>query len=259
MFIHHEVYYKTWLQYCLSYPIQKLISLRTNYVFISNFNRQQFLKYYPSSFTSVLYNPVENNSLPSIDRNLHLRTENSQLRSLEFLFLGISQRKNPLKALKICSFLASIFPKVNIKLHFYGHDPELLVNILKLESTFAMNQFPNFSASFHGFVDSNQLFSLHNSIPTFLLISSNAEGIPLSITEAMKYGIPTISNYVGGVSELVDSSVGYIYSDQIDLSQFVLKSLESSVYDLLSSNCQARYASLLNINSWSKALTDMLT
>lgn len=39
------------------------------------------------------------------------------------------------------------------------------------------------------------------------ILPSYNEGLPMSILEAMSYGIPTISTYVGGIPDLIDNSV----------------------------------------------------
>jgi glycosyltransferase involved in cell wall biosynthesis len=42
------------------------------------------------------------------------------------------------------------------------------------------------------------------------VLTSNYEGFPITILEAMSFGLPVIASDVGGVSEIVDNSVGYL-------------------------------------------------
>mgnify|MGYP000945230419 CR=1 FL=1 len=44
--------------------------------------------------------------------------------------------------------------------------------------------------------------------------TSRKEGVPVSIMEAMRYGIPAIAPRVGGVPELVTADVGYLYEPE---------------------------------------------
>ena len=50
-----------------------------------------------------------------------------------------------------------------------------------------------------------------NKVSCFINVSSS-EGIPVSIMEAMSFGIPVIGTNVGGVSEIVDEDNGYLLS-----------------------------------------------
>ena len=54
----------------------------------------------------------------------------------------------------------------------------------------------------------------NNPVDVFVNVSSS-EGVPVSIMEALSYGIPCISTDVGGVSELVDSSCGILLEKSI--------------------------------------------
>ena len=58
---------------------------------------------------------------------------------------------------------------------------------------------------------------------------STTEGIPVSIMEAMSFGIPIIATDVGGTSELVDESNGILISselDKISLSKIILNMIK---------------------------------
>lgn len=52
-------------------------------------------------------------------------------------------------------------------------------------------------------------YYLREKVDVFLN-SSESEGVPFSIMEAMSYGVPAIAPDVGGVSELVNSECGYL-------------------------------------------------
>lgn len=56
--------------------------------------------------------------------------------------------------------------------------------------------------------------------------TSQKEGVPVSIMEAMRYGIPVIAPSVGGIPELVTPGTGFLY-DPAEGAQGVLKRLEA--------------------------------
>jgi len=75
------------------------------------------------------------------------------------------------------------------------------------------------------------------------ILASKSEGVPVSVMEAMSYGIPVIATNVGGVSELFrNCPVGYIIDADItaeDLKKQILEFilLPDSVHEEMSRNC----------------------
>ena len=63
--------------------------------------------------------------------------------------------------------------------------------------------------SFKGQVSLEEIQIFYASTPIHLFVNcSDTEGTPVSIMEAMSYGIPTIARNVGGINELVDNTCG---------------------------------------------------
>jgi colanic acid/amylovoran biosynthesis glycosyltransferase len=58
-------------------------------------------------------------------------------------------------------------------------------------------------------------FLAHTRIDLFVN-SSESEGIPVSIMEAMSYGIPVVAPDVGGIAELVTSESGFLISGRAE-------------------------------------------
>ena len=62
-----------------------------------------------------------------------------------------------------------------------------------------------------GRVTNNEIYSFYNlEFPHLFINVSASEGIPVSIMEAMSFGIPVIATNVGGVSEIVNNENGYL-------------------------------------------------
>ena len=71
----------------------------------------------------------------------------------------------------------------------------------------------NIDYNFLGRISNLELFSYYkdNYIDLFMNLSSS-EGIPVSIMEAMSFGIPVIATNVGGTAEIVNIDNGYLLS-----------------------------------------------
>jgi len=72
----------------------------------------------------------------------------------------------------------------------------------------------NVSAELRGFVTNNQIIEYYktNKVDVFINVSSS-EGIPVSMMEAISFGIPLIGFNVGGISEIINNETGLIYED----------------------------------------------
>jgi len=70
---------------------------------------------------------------------------------------------------------------------------------------------------FTGWMQSDALIDYYSSTPVDLFVNtSSSEGIPVTIMEAMSFGIPVVASAVGGVPEIVDSSVGALFPPDAD-------------------------------------------
>jgi glycosyltransferase involved in cell wall biosynthesis len=114
------------------------------------------------------------------------------------------------KAIEAIALLSNQKPDLKIEWNHLGSGRDF--NQLKLH---AEKQFFNKSIKwkFHGQLANNEvrLFLKTNRVD-LLLNTSESEGIPVSIMEAMSYGIPAIAPNVGGISELINSQNGILLS-----------------------------------------------
>ncbi|WP_340111703.1 glycosyltransferase [Maribellus mangrovi] len=89
---------------------------------------------------------------------------------------------------------------------------------------------PNISYTFRGNVKNAELhrYYAQNKISLFINVSES-EGIPVSIMEAMSYGVPAIATNVGGTGELVDNTCGLLIDKDVSgeqLTQFLKRELD---------------------------------
>ena len=136
----------------------------------------------------VLHNitsyPLEKSYLKTNDGKLHL------------LFLGeIGQRKGVFDILRSLSKNKNFY-EGKIELRIGGNKNESL-----LLETINKNGLENI-VKFEGWVYGEKKIDLLNWADVFILPSFN-EGLPISILEAMSYGMPIISSPVGGIPEII--------------------------------------------------------
>lgn len=101
-------------------------------------------------------------------------------------------------------------PKDSYKLTFVG-DGETLQTNKELASKYGLNH----NIKFVGFKDdiSNEL--INNDV---YILSTHYEGLPISIIEAMSYGLPILATNVGGNSEMVKNNInGFLFTSKDEL------------------------------------------
>lgn len=116
----------------------------------------------------------------------------------------------------------NLLPQVNWELVLIGKGP-LMENVRNLALTLGVED----KVSFFG--ERNDVEEILSSSDIFVL-PSNWEGLPLSILEAMRAGLPVIATDVGGVSEIITNDInGYLVPPKnIDMLQSRLNKLLSS-------------------------------
>lgn len=98
-------------------------------------------------------------------------------------------------------------PKLIIEWHHFGEGP-LRDHIEKL----AHDTLPHtIKWYFYGQISNAELYGFYKTHPVDVFINvSNSEGIPVSIMEAMCFGIPVIATNVGGMPEIVNDQNGIL-------------------------------------------------
>ncbi|MGQ1693165.1 glycosyltransferase [Acinetobacter baumannii] len=104
--------------------------------------------------------------------------------------------------------------------HIGGGD---LFNSLGSRAKYLADEIPEFNFNFVGQVANADVKKMlqKNSYDIFIN-TSESEGIPVSIMEAMSYGIPAIAPDVGGITDLVKHKKnGYLMSQHSDISEII--------------------------------------
>ena len=120
--------------------------------------------------------------------------------------------------------------------------------------------------NFYGSLSNNEIFNyyLNNNVFFFVNVSSS-EGIPVSIMEAISFGVPVLATNVGGNDEIVGSDNGFLLKADINenmLSDAIIKctSVNKNKYCQMRQNSRKKWESLYNssknLELWYKYLVN---
>lgn len=151
------------------------------------------------SKVNLLPNPVSKKyfSERRIPKQLNKKT-------IHLLFLSrIDKLKGTEIAIETFSILEREFPN-NFYLNVCGDGP--LLNVIKEMANSLTLQ----NIKFHGYLNEDEKIEMFN-LCDLLLFTSYGEGLPVSILEAMTFGLPIISRTVGGIPDWVKNGEnGYL-------------------------------------------------
>lgn len=124
-------------------------------------------------------------------------------RPVHFLFMGeIGERKGVFDILRgMANCHTDLDGKIELRIGGNKHEEEL-------KQMIADNHLEKI-VKFEGWVGGEKKIELLNWADVFILPSKN-EGLPISILEAMSYGMPVISTPVGGIPEVVSDKNGIL-------------------------------------------------
>lgn len=144
--------------------------------------------------------------------------------NLNFTIISVSNiipiKNVPLIAKSIKIF-ASEHPSINVLWNHFGDGEEMY----QVKDILLNPELVNLKAIFHGRVANNEIFKYYTRNPVDLFINlSSSEGIPVSIMEAISFGIPVLATDVGGTSEIVNELTGILLSSNLS-EEFVGKEI----------------------------------
>ncbi len=137
-------------------------------------------------------------------------------KNMDVIRIVSCSRVDPVKRIDlIWKILLNHFGNEQIEWHHFGDGTEYekLKKIIHEQSTMV----PSVKVVFHGWTKQEDLFNFYQThyVDCFLNVSES-EGIPVSIMEAMSFGIPVIATDVGATSEIVNNKNGYLINVSFD-------------------------------------------
>lgn len=129
------------------------------------------------------------------------------------------------------------FPEnIQVVWHHFGDGP--LLETLKQS---AAQLPPHVKPYFHGWVKPQQLFDFYaENHVDWLINTSKYEGVPVSIMEALSFGIPVIATDVGATNEVVLPQNGYLLPEDFQPEQISRLILHTSAEDYEDKRINAR-------------------
>ena len=167
--------------------LDKYINLTANIIMTYSIKQMKSLEYDRGIFNQnnkVLNNGIESN--PVINKNYGVIKK-----------LGVISRIDSDKSISTLIYLAEKLKKNNVNVHLYivGSGPEI-EDVKRL----ALNLNLINDVTFTGYVNDIHKYLLDFDLYVF---PSLLEGLPYSILEAMKYGLPIITTPAGGITEAI--------------------------------------------------------
>ena len=107
----------------------------------------------------------------------------------------------------------------------------------------------NIQVEFTGAFSNKEVLKFYqqNHVDLFINVSAS-EGVPVSIMEALSFGIPVIATNVGGTSEIVDNQVGELLKTDISADEIAktIQLLASQNLAELRKNARNRWNDISN-------------
>lgn len=181
-------------------------------VAISDIIKQQTEELYGCKYIETIYNPVD-------VKRYHIKRKMNKNDEITFVSVGrLVEQKNQKLLINAFYNVVKKFPKLKLKIIGDGNLRESLekqVNKLEIDD----------KVSFLGNIKNVE----HElEIADIFILSSEYEGLPLSILEAMASSLPIISTNVGGVSNIVtNNGILVEKNNQIELENAMIKLCEN--------------------------------
>lgn len=124
------------------------------------------------------------------------------------------------KQLKRIDLLIDALATLDIPIHWIHFGEGELTDYIMQYASQQLADKGNISYEFTGRVLKSKILEFYETHSVDMLVNtSDQEGIPVSIMEAMAYGIPVIARNIGGNSELVNDTCGILLAPEVTPSE----------------------------------------
>ena len=229
--------------------ISSIFSLSSRIIVLSEIEKNWLINEFniPNIKITVIENAVE---IPEITLKRTLE------KPITFLFIGRIVESKGIHILAEAFEYIKLNKKYNFKLLLAGSGPESDNLVQRLKNTLGD------SFSYLGVVKNNQKDSAYLTSDFFILPSTNGEGLPMALLEAMSFGLVPLTTDDGAMGELVNNKTGFlIEKNSVDSLVSVLgraiKSCEGGAYFNLAENSRSLITQQYDVKSYLKKLSDV--
>ncbi len=181
--------------------------------FVSETGKNYMIQKYPKYINKYFTYPLGVKSHGSI---------NILEKNNEFHFISCSNVDHNKNVKLILYALKEVALKHKDKIIHWTHfgSGELLDDLLNtIKNLFC----PNLKVDLMGYQPNGVIFEFYKnkSINAFITTSHSEGGRPLSVQEALSFGIPVIASSVGGITEIINESNGYLLSSKPSIYELI--------------------------------------
>lgn len=155
----------------------------------------------------------------------------------EFTIISISN-VIPLKRVEL---IIDILKNVNKKVKWVHFGAGESLETIK---TYAQKELPQHEVLFMGRLEKFEdvlKYYIENTVHLFITTSST-EGMPVTIMEALSFGVPVMATNVGGIAEMISDKTGLLLEKNFDLQKAVsfIENFDHSIYNTIEKRKEIR-------------------
>ncbi|MBT4121082.1 MAG: glycosyltransferase family 4 protein [Candidatus Magasanikbacteria bacterium] len=171
----------------------------------------------------IIYNGIKSKVIPT-GHQYSLKSKKSKVNEkIKIVFVGrLAEPKDPIILVKAYEELSNEL-KEKSEIIIIGGGPKKI----ELEKFIVQNKVKN--VNLLGSLSRDQVFDMVNESDVFVLVSKY-EGLPMTILEAMSFGLPVVASDVGGVGEIIEDGInGFLLKN--NSAEELKESLEKLIID----------------------------